>query len=136
MTNAGDPEILFANERFYAAFSQGDLPAMAALWSENGPICCLHPGWEPLNDRDRILASWEAIFQAPPPVRCVAPEILPLGRDGAAVVCWEEIDGDYLLATNLFRHEDGMWRMVHHQAGPTRGEPPVEGEGEAPHRLN
>lgn len=116
-------EVLFCNERFYAAFADGDFPAMAALWGEEGSLCCLHPGWEPLHDRTQILASWQAILQTPPDIRCADPNVLSLGPQGAAVICWEVIGGDPIIATNLFRQEAGGWRIVHHQAGPARGGP-------------
>ena len=106
-----DAEILFANERFYAAFAGGDEPAMAA-------------GWEPLQSRREIMASWSAILQSPPPVTCVAPSVLSLGPDAAAVICWEQIGDNFLIATNLYRWERAAWRIVHHQAGPVNGRPP------------
>ncbi|MDF1747477.1 MAG: nuclear transport factor 2 family protein [Alphaproteobacteria bacterium] len=120
----GDAEILFANERFYAAFAGGDVQAMADLWAKEGVVCCLHPGWEPLQQRREIMASWSAILQSPPPVTCVGPSVLPLGPEGAAVVCWEQVGENFLIATNLYRWEEGAWRIVHHQAGPVNGRPP------------
>jgi|TARA_R110000772_G_scaffold53217_4_gene121820 ketosteroid isomerase-like protein len=119
-----DAEILFANERFYAAFAGGDEAAMVALWAEDGTVCCLHPGWVPLQNRREIMASWSAILQAPPPVACVAPSVLSLGPEAAAVICWEQIGDNFLIATNLYRWERDAWRIVHHQAGPVNGRPP------------
>ncbi len=137
MSQRQHAEILFANERFYAAFAGGDSQAMAELWGAEGTLCCLHPGWEPLFERNRILASWSAILQAPPPVICVAPSLVDLGETGAAVICWEEIAGNHLIATNLYRLEQGKWRIVHHQAGPVRGGPPDLTGGEiSPARAN
>lgn len=134
MTQRDDAELLFANERFYTAFAGGDAEEMARLWAESGETCCLHPGWEPLFGRNRILASWNAILQAPPPVRCVAPRPVPTGENGGAVICWEEIGGEFLIATNLFRREGGEWRIVHHQAGPVRGTPPEPESGPSSER--
>ena len=129
-------EILFTNERFYAAFSGGDMTSMDSLWGSEGPVYCLHPGWEPLMERNQIIASWNAVLQAPPPIFCAAPSILPLGEDGAAVVCWEGIDEDYLIATNLYRRESGMWKIVHHQAGPVHGTPPTSSKSPQTSRVN
>jgi hypothetical protein len=44
----------------------------------------------------------------------------------ALVTCEEELDGSSLAASNLFVLENGLWRLVHHQATPimTRQEPP------------
>ena len=132
MSERDDAEILFANDRFYAAFAGGDAAAMTTLWGEEGPVTCIHPGWEPLLERNHVLASWSAILQAPPPIRCHAPHLIPLGADGAAILCWEEIDGNYLAATNVFRREAGGWRLVHHQAGPASGKPPGGAPEEGP----
>jgi hypothetical protein len=48
----------------------------------------------------------------------------------AYVHCFEEIDGNYLIATNIFVHEGRRWRLVHHQAGPTAENPPLVAEDE------
>lgn len=123
MSDRDEKEVLFLNERFYAAFAGGDDAAMAALWGRGDRIACLHPGWEPLFGRDLVLQSWDAILQSPPPVQCVSPSVLPLGSDGMAVICWEEIGGEFLIATNLYRREDGEWHLISHQAGPVRSGP-------------
>ena len=46
------------------------------------------------------------------------------------VICFEEIAGQYLIATNIFVREGNDWKIVHHQAGPTAGQPD-EGESDA-----
>ncbi|HEY8013978.1 MAG TPA: DUF4440 domain-containing protein, partial [Dongiaceae bacterium] len=38
--------------------------------------------------------------------------------DSAFVICYEEIEGAVLIATNLFVREGRSWKMTHHQAGP------------------
>jgi len=117
--------VLFANETFYAAFAGGDIAAMEALWAEEGPVVCIHPGWQALSDRGRIMASWRAILESPnrPAIRCHGAEAFPLG-EVALVVCYESVGAGVLVATNGFRRQDGHWRMVHHQAGPTTEHPP------------
>ena len=121
--------VLFANEAFYLAITNRDVDAMKQLWAE-GPVACLHPGWAALVGRDDVLDSWERILShdAAPKIVCRAPRAL-LHGEVAVVVCYEEIDGELLVATNAFRREGRQWRMVHHQAGPTaaklaREEPP------------
>jgi hypothetical protein len=58
------PAILFANDAFYTAFATGDLAAMDAVWARRAPVCCIHPGWTALNDRDAIMESWRGILGA------------------------------------------------------------------------
>jgi ketosteroid isomerase-like protein len=111
--------VLFANDAFYLAIANRDVEAMQRLWAE-GPVACLHPGWAALVGRDDVLDSWERILShdAAPKIACREPCVLGHG-EVAVVVCYEEIDGELLVATNIFRRDGRQWRMVHHQAGPT-----------------
>ena len=113
--------VLFANEAFYRAFCDSDIEAMDALWASAARVCCIHPGWEAIYERDDVIESWRAIFSGggAPQIVCVAPRVHFYG-DAAFVVCYEEIQGDHLVATNYFIRESGRWKIVHHQAGPTR----------------
>ncbi|MDP6706739.1 MAG: nuclear transport factor 2 family protein [Alphaproteobacteria bacterium] len=121
--------VLFANEVFYRAFADRDLAAMDAAWARRAPVVCIHPGWPPLEGREPVMESWRAILANPD-----SPSTQPRGAEAylhgeaAFVVCYEEIEAQYLIATNIFVREDGLWRLVHHQAGPTSGEPPEEDE--------
>lgn len=119
--------VLFANEAFYRAFADRDLPAMDRVWSQADDIVCIHPGWAPVEGRDQVMESWQAILGNPssPAILCRGPRAWLRG-EMAFVVCFEEIDGQFLLATNIFVHEGGIWRLVHHQAGPTNGVPEEE----------
>ncbi len=125
---ADSDAVLFANEAFYLAFAQGDLQAMTDVWADADAISCIHPGWEALHGRAAVLESWARIMGGDGPrIRCLGPRAY-VGGDSAYVICYEEIDGNYLIATNLFVRDGSRWRMVHHQAGPTQGRPPVEDE--------
>jgi ketosteroid isomerase-like protein len=116
--------ILFANEAFYRAFAGRDVDAMAALWADDVPVACVHPGWPPIYGRDEVLKSWAAIIgnASQPEVRCHEPRPFITGAAGF-VLCYEEVGGQYLLATNVFVRHGAAWRMVHHQSGPTAGKP-------------
>jgi len=118
--------VLFANDAFYLSFAAGDSDGMEALWAETAPVSCIHPGWEALSGRQAVLDSWRSIMAAgAPSIRCRSPEVQLYG-DFANVLCYEEVEGGFLIATNAFVREGGTWRMVHHQAGPTRGKPTDE----------
>lgn len=120
---------LFANEAFYQAFTDGDIVAMDAVWAHDAPVACIHPGWEPLSGRDRIMESWQAILgnENRPAIHSHAAKVYLYG-EVAFVICYEEINNEFLVATNVFVRENGGWRMVHHQAGPTA--PPMLDEPE------
>ena len=122
--------VLFANEAFYSAFRGRDLAAMAALWAERAPVAVIHPGWQALTGRERVLASWRTILEGPnpPDITCHGATAHLCG-EVAYVLCYERVGGGVLVATNIFAREGRVWRMVHHQAGPTAAtEPPPETE--------
>lgn len=116
--------VLFANEAFYRAFADRDAEALAGAWSKDAPVTCVHPGWGRLVGRDAVVKSWTAILRNPesPSIRCHDPRATIHG-DVAWVLCFEEIERNYLIATNVFAREGSLWRMVHHQAGPTAARP-------------
>mgnify|MGYP002631333920 FL=1 len=123
--------VLFANEAFYRAFADRDMAAMVEVWAEGAAVTCIHPGWGLLEGRDEVLESWRAILKNPdsPEVRCLGAQAHSRG-EMAYVVCYEEIEGSHLIASNIFVHEGRRWRLIHHQAGPTAEAPPAEAEGE------
>ena len=131
-----DSEILAANEAFYRAFRREDPTAMDELWARDAPVACIHPGWGALIGRDRVMASWLAIMKnGAPPIQCVAPRVHRLG-DAAFVICEERLGDGRLIATNVFVHEGGQWRMVHHHAGPIAASEPEATSSSEPHGLN
>ena len=125
-----EPAILFANEAFYVAFATRDITAMKALWVRAGPVSCIHPGWQLLQGRDEVIESWRAILggSQAPRITCHDARAFVMGKV-AYVVCYEDVEGAFLIATNVFVHEDGTWRMAHHHAAPAprpeRNEPPA-----------
>src|SRR3954462_5762105 len=110
--------VLAANLEFYRAFATRDLAAMDELWSRRAPVCCVHPGWPALSDRDAVMESWRSILSnsEAPRIACYDEQVL-LYWETALVLCEEELDGGTLVASNLFVREDGSWRIAHHQAG-------------------
>jgi ketosteroid isomerase-like protein len=111
--------VISANEAFYLAFRNRDMAAMDAVWSRNDAVAVIHPGWPGIVGRKQVMASWRMILEggSPPKIRSVEPKVQVYG-DTAFVVCYEQVDGGLLVATNIFVLEDDAWRMVHHQAGP------------------
>jgi hypothetical protein len=124
-----EQEVLFANEAFYRAFGDRDFQTLDELWSRDSPIACVHPGWGPLAGRREVMESWQTLLANPrsPTPECRSPRAFVYG-DAAFVICYEELAGNFLLATNVFVRERGAWRIVHHQSGPTTGRPEPEPE--------
>ena len=130
---AGDEEaVREANTAFYRAFDQRDLEALAALWAEHAPVGCIHPGWAPLHGRESVVASWRSILEGQPPrIACFGARAYVFG-DCAFVICSERLESGTLAATNVFAREDGVWKLVHHQAGP-QPEPVDPGSSDTVH---
>ena len=130
--------VLFANEAFYAAFNGRDYASMEQLWASDSPVSCIHPGGGPIFDREAVLESWKGILghESSAPIRFIGPRVRLFG-DYAAVVCFEEIGGNNLIATNVFVKEEKAWKLVHHQSGPTAEDPPRAMRSEkGPVRVN
>lgn len=129
MSDGTEAQVLAANRAFYAAFRRRDARAMAALWAVRAPVACIHPGWPPLTDREMVLKSWGDILRNPasPKVQPRGEQALILGPATAMVILVEVIEDQALAATNIFVHEDGDWRLVHHQASPLAGALEVSG---------
>jgi len=112
--------VLVANSEFYRAFAERDVDGMAEIWARRGPVSCIHPGWPPIIGREEVMASWRQILggRGAPAIECLSPEALSCG-DAIFVLCFERVDDAMLAATNIFARENGVWKLVHHQAGPT-----------------
>jgi len=116
-----EKQVIAANEAFYSAFRSNDMAAMEAVWSQTEQIAVIHPGWPELNGRAQVLESWRKILTgtgAPPNIHSVNARAY-VYPGSAFVICYENLGGAYMIATNIFARENGEWRMVHHQAGPT-----------------
>jgi ketosteroid isomerase-like protein len=112
-------EALAANAAFYTAFRDRDIATMAAIWSREHLVACVHPGWQILYGRETVLASWKAILksESSPPIESRDARVFVHGTV-AVVTCVEQIFDARLAATNVFVREAGGLRLVHHQAGP------------------
>ncbi len=129
--------LLFANEAFYRAFADRDAAAMEELWSRSAPVACIHPGWEALDGREEVMRSWAAIIANPDSPDLSFHDPHPyLHGDTGLVICYEKIEGQYLVATNAFVREGSLWKMVHHQSGPTAGIPDPEEDETGPEAIN
>jgi ketosteroid isomerase-like protein len=112
-------DVLEANQAFYQAFADRDLPAMESLWAKGVSVACIHPGWNVLRGRDLVIASWRSILgsENSPDVACGNASAHVMG-ESAFVICEEQVADDILIATNVFVRERGDWKLAHHQASP------------------
>jgi hypothetical protein len=109
--------LLRANREFYRAFASADFVAMDRVWADHREVLCVHPGWELLRGRERVMASWRGILRRTMPVRSRDEVAELLGDEVGIVACIEVLPEAELAATNVFVLEQGRWRMLHHHAG-------------------
>ena len=135
MNRADLAEVEEANAEFYAAFENGDLDRMSAVWAD-GPyaaaVGCVHPGWPLLRGREEVLRSWALIMANTPYIQFVLTDVhTQVFGDHALVTCSENIitmddtagefaslAGGSIVATNLFLRVEGRWRLLHHHGSP------------------
>ena len=111
--------VLAANEAFYAAFAGADYGAMQTVWGETGPVAVEHPGCDRIKGREDVLDSWRSILRAPPPITCTVEDVIA-DEDQWAVICQEDLGRVVLRMVNVFREEDGGWKMIYHGPAPSR----------------
>ena len=127
MTSREDQEAAIAhvNKRFYDAFEQLDIEAMAAVWQHSGHVRCVHPGWRTLRGWPAIKESWIAIFSNTEEIKFTITNLsVNLSDRMAWVSCVENIidSGNAIPvvsaieATNIFEWADSEWRLVQHHA--------------------
>ena len=122
--DAQDVDVLAANATFYEAINRRDIAHMDDLWARDAPLACIHPGWDALEGRDQVMQSWRSILGNPQSPRIEISEASPhVYGTTAFVVCVETLDGNALVATNVFVREGAVWRLVHHHAGPIARRP-------------
>ena len=117
--------VLAANDEFYGAFEAQDIDRMAACWSQDASVQCIHPGSDVIVGWPRISRSWTAIFVNSSAMQFFLTDVeVHVGGDVAVVTLAENIlsgadlVAGKVLATNVFRRIDGRWRMVLHHGSP------------------
>ncbi len=117
MTQSAKNQVRAANAAFYAAFREGSMEAMEALWSRREAISVFHPNVRGIEGRNAVMRSWNTILaEATPPDIAPVEISLILSGKTAMTICEEWLGTARMIATNIFADEDGVWRMVHHQA--------------------
>ena len=124
---AVEDEIRQASEQFYVAINRainGDPGPMTEVWSHGSDVATLHPlggretGWE------EVRASWEQVAQgfSDGQVSIEDLVVVPLSEDVAYTLGSEHGQaklGDQTVGidwrvTNIYRHEEGEWKVVLH----------------------
>jgi hypothetical protein len=116
---SGEFGVRKAQLRFYEAFSNQDLDLMTQVWSsEQHPKCC-HPGMSSISGKEDILKSWQELFTGE--AFAIEPSDASIDICGSTAFCHcvEKIGiSSGLEALNIYKREDGEWKMTFHMASP------------------
>lgn len=140
MTAGGSQsQVLALNRRFYDAFEQLDIEAMAAIWADGDQVACLHPGGGWQRGWDDVREGWETIMNHTPYIELEVAEAEVQVVDPVAwVTCIERIttagrEGPTVAevaATNVFVLGRDGWRLTLHHASPVIRPAPRALEGD------
>lgn len=129
---AAEDEVRQASDRFYAALTalvNGDTGPMGAVWAHSADVTAMHPIGEGIGERE---VGWEQVWSVWRQVASLASggqvrlrdQLIRVGTELAYEVGKE--GGEVTLAgervqlnnrvTNIYRHEGGEWKIVHHHA--------------------
>jgi ketosteroid isomerase-like protein len=113
--------------QFYDAFANSDIEAMDRVWSNDSHVRCVHPGFSSLEGRESVMNSWRMMFSGGGKNKfAIEPERVQIEICGATAICScvEKTEGGgELEALNIYKREDGSWRMTLHMAGPVVVQP-------------
>ena len=134
--------VVAANAELYAAFEDGDVDRMEAVWDDADDVVCVHPGWPMLRGRARVLRSWSVIMANTNYIQFFLTGVdAVIDADTAVVTCEENIltavadpDGALsqsakVVSTNVFRRRGDGWRLWLHHGSPVMApseEPPSD----------
>ncbi len=127
-----EKDVIEMNQIFYDAFNKSDIELMIGVWLNDSTSQCIHPGWDVLTGFKNIMTSWQKIFAAAQDLEIKLSNIdVTTSENLAWVTCQENLfsivsSGVQLSrvhSTNLFKKQNGQWKMVLHHASPVSGLP-------------
>lgn len=128
MTISNDQDaVLTANAVFYRAIESLDRSLLDEIVAQDEPIRVVHPGWSLVSGRAAVMASWERIFDNAGVMQfTIMDSEAHVVGDLAWVTCLERLTSvqsgrvieGLVATTNLYRRENGDWRVAHHHGSP------------------
>src|SRR5947209_1160474 len=125
---AAEDQVRQASDQFYAGLNQmlstGDSGPVTAAWSQGQAGSTMHPLGGREVGRDQVLAAWKQAGPVFSEGRCAVDdlEVIPITEDAAYTIGTERFEGKVggeqlrgeWRATNIYRREDGGWKIMHH----------------------
>jgi len=130
--------LIEANTSYYRTFETLDIDALISFWEVSDRVYCVHPGWNPLSNYEKIIASWKRILGNTTDIHFTLSNVHAYLADNVGVVTLVEnirtkIGHEQHTAasatTNLFGFDltSGLWKIFHHHASnaiPNPNPPP------------
>lgn len=122
-----------AEDAFYDALEEGDLNRLLAVWADSDDICCLLPMYPFIQGRKGIEDVFSHLFSQGHGVELSIVHLNWIQTDDIAIHQVEEtiqrVPPDTpppppFYGTNIYRKDDGGWRLIVHQNAPTPQPPP------------
>jgi ketosteroid isomerase-like protein len=123
---SSEDDVRAASQKFYGALNKmanGDSSSMAEAWSHGASVTTMHPiggrqlGWEAVAEsfaQVAKLASGGKVALTDQLIQVVGEMAYEMGvEDGDVTLGGHPVAIDHRV-TNVYRREDGDWRMVHH----------------------
>jgi uncharacterized protein (TIGR02246 family) len=125
---AAEDDVRAVSDQFYSALeamANGDASSMSNIWSHEDDVTTMHPiggreqGW------DAVRGAWEGVASASTDGTVTrTDQVIRVIGDGAYELCTESasmtLAGEPVSlegrATNVYRKENGEWKVVHHHA--------------------
>ncbi len=120
-------DVKAAFAQFYKALNEmfkGDLAPMSAVWSHANDVSYLGPQGGILVGWDNVLKSWKDQAAMKLGGTVEAHDMHLFINDNIAIIQNHEVGINYvkdslqtikIRATNIFRNENGQWKMISHQ---------------------
>ncbi|MFC6939049.1 YybH family protein [Salinirubellus sp. GCM10025818] len=123
-----EADVRAASDQFYSALEEmanGDAGSMADIWSHEDDVTTMHPiggreeGW------DAVRESWEGVASSSADgtvtrtdqiIRVIGNSAYELCTESASMTFGAEPISLEGRATNVYRKENGEWKVVHHHA--------------------
>ena len=125
---AAEDDVRVASDQFYSALdamANGDASSMGEIWSHDDDVTTMHPiggreeGWDAVN------GSWEGVASLSEGGEVTrTDQVIRVIGNAAYELCTESVSMTFAgepmslegRATNVYRKENGEWKVVHHHA--------------------
>jgi ketosteroid isomerase-like protein len=119
-------EVREASKKFYAGLNRmanGESDALAVAWSNDGSVTAMHPiggrevGWKAVEESfNKVagVASDGKVELKDQLIHVLGDAAYEVGIEKAQFkIAGQEVKGE-IRVTNIYKKEDGTWKMVHH----------------------